>query len=526
MGSRMPSLSRRGPTSHTEHAPAPPRDALAAVVFWLVGVVVGLHLLLFLYYSWRFVLFPYQVDYGEGPILQIALRVAHGQTMYPPMTQGPPYVIASYMPLYYVLSAATLLVTGPSFLGGRLLAFLSAVVIALCCGLYVQRSTGRRFPAFIAGAMVLAMPIMMVWASLMRTDVVALAFSVAGFYLFYRERRIAGVILLALAVLTRWTNVAAIAAAISILVFQRRWKEAAIWAAISGALCVALVLGANALTHGMMMAQLSLHTSSSLGKSWTWQQVWLLLSIAGREWPVYFVLGAIGAVWCAIRPAHRPVAVYFAAAWAVFFTSGRIGSTFNYLMEPLAAGAMAFGILWAEWEQVDPKAAGGRLRALARPAVVACAGVLALQMVYTTLNRRLEHAIEILRPKASGAASAYVVERIREASGPVLCEDVGLNVLAGKEAPLDPFEFTQMAHKRAFDPTPVYDDVRAGKFPLIVLRFDPEKTGPDRDTGDWGAGRWPEGIIEGVRERYQLVQEAEPYLLYVPKREEGRGKGE
>ena len=52
-----------------------------------------------------------------------------------------------------------------------------------------------------------------------------------------------------------------------------------------------------------------------------------------------------------------------------------------------------------------------------------------------------------------------------------------------------------MAHKKAFDPAPVYADVRAGKFPLIVLRFDPEKTGPDVGTGDWGRAGGRTGLF-------------------------------
>ncbi len=173
------------------------------------------------------------------------------------------------------------------------------------------------------------------------------------------------------------------------------------------------------------------------------------------------------------------------------------------------AGAIAFGILWAEWERIEPT--GPKLAALARPAVLALAGMLALQMVYTTAQRGATHTIEILRSQANPRAGEHVVDLIRHAGGPVLCEDVGLNVLAGTEIPLDPFEFTQMAHKKAFDPAPVYADVRAGKFPLIVLRFNPAKMGPDNGHRRWGAGRWPDGIISAVRKNYQLVEKATPY---------------
>ena len=508
---------------HTKPDPtgpaAPRRSPAVTILAAVLGLVVAAQLYVFALHSWRFTTFPFQLDYGEGPILQIALRFAHGESLYPPLNQGYPYVIASYMPLYYLVCGLAAKLTGPSFLGGRLISVLSALVIAVCCGLVVWDSTRRRFPAFLAGGLVLAMPIVMVWASLMRTDMVALALSVAGFWLFQRGRRTAGVVLFALAVMTRWTNVASIAAVLAGLLLQRQWKQALGWGAAQAALILLLVFGANAATHGAMLEQLRVHTSSSLGKSWTWGQVGLLFSVATQEWPIYFVLGAVGALWCAIRRPHRTLALYYAAAWAIFFTSGRIGSTFNYLMEPLLAGAMAVGVMWAELARLDLAKVSARYRPVASAVGLAVlVGMsLALMMQAVDTDLRLSYSISLLRPKADGASSAYVVDRIREAPGPTLCEDVGLQILAGRDVPLDPFEFTQLAHKQTFDPEPVFAEVRAGKFPLIVLRFNPEKTGPDKDTGDWAAGRWPNGIISALRERYVLAEEREPYLLYVPR---------
>lgn len=504
-------------SENTEPA-APTRRPVVTLLAAVLGLVVAAQVALFALHAWRFTTFPFQLDYGEGPILQIALRFAQGESLYPPLNQGYPYVIASYVPLYYVVCGLAAKLTGPSFLGGRLISVLSALALALCCGLVVWDHTKRRFPAFLAGGMVLALPIIMVWSALMRTDMLALALSLAGFWLFQRGRRTTGIVLFALAVMTRWTNVASIAAALAGLLLQRKWKPALLWGAAQAVLILLLVFGANAATHGGMFDQLRLHTSSSLGKSWTWGQVGLLFSVATGEWPVYFVLGALGAIWCAVRPPHRVIASYFALSWAIFFTSGRIGSTFNYLMEPLAVGAIAIGIMWAELAALDLPKVSARYQSLARTVTLATlggmSGALALQMVASDLN--LTYGISLLRSKADGNSSAYVLQRIREAPGPTLCEDVGLQIQAGREVPLDPFEFTQLAHKGAFDPSHVYADVRAGKFPLIVLRFNPEKTGPDKDTGDWAAGRWPDGIISAVRERYVLAEEREPYLLYVP----------
>ena len=110
------------------------------------------------------------------------------------------------------------------------------------------------------------------------------------------------------------------------------------------------------------------------------------------------------------------------------------------------------------------------------------------------------------------------MDRIAAAGGPVLCEDVGLNLLAGEEVPIQPFEFTQMAKAGVLDPTPVYEDARQGRFPLIVLRFNPRDIQGHGSGEDWVCGRWPDGIISAVMKHYRLDdQQVPPYLIYVPK---------
>ena len=240
------------------------------VVTALLGVALVVHILIFFLHAYQAVTFPYQLDYGEGPILQIALRVAQGHEMYPPIAE-PPYVIASYMPLYYLLSALGVKLTGPSFLFGRLLALTGAIAIAVFAALIVWDRTRHRFSAFLAGGLILAMPHFMVWATLMRVDVFALAFAVAGFYFLTRGRRTAGIPLFALGALTRRTTLAGMAAAFLGDANQRgSWRAARAFAA--QVLLILLLLAASVLaTRGGLYHQLYLHTATSVGKAWTWQ---------------------------------------------------------------------------------------------------------------------------------------------------------------------------------------------------------------------------------------------------------------
>jgi len=488
----------------------------------ILGAALVAHTLIFFLHAYQAVTFPYQLDYGEGPILQIALRVAQGHEMYPPIDR-PPYIIASYVPLYYLLSALGVKLTGPSFLFGRLLSLAGAVAIALFAGLIVWDRTRHRFSAFLAGGLILAMPHFMVWGAFMRVDVPALAFAVAGFYLFTRGRRAAGISSFALGALTRRTTLAGMGAAFLDYAKQHGLWRAARAFAVQILLIVLLLAAAVLATRGGLYHQLYLHTATSVGKAWTWEQLRSLLWVPGNPcplklWPAYFAVTGIAAIWSAFHRPSRVLLFFFLLACLVFLTAGRIGSAHNYLLEPTAVGAMLFGVMWAELS---------RRPGLGRVGLMLIAAGLIAQMAWTVQppsdRRQMSHlayTFSILQPRVDPSTSQYIVDRIKHTDGDVLCEDTGLTLLAGKEPPLMPFEFTMMARGGALDPTPVFDRVREGRYPLIVLRFnpfDPREVELHTPGDDWKAGRWPDGIISGVIESYWFEKDVGPYFLFVPK---------
>jgi hypothetical protein len=481
----------------------------------ILGAAMALQVLIFFIHAYQGVTFPYQLDYGEGPILQIALEGARGRSMYPPVDE-PPYIVASYVPVYYALCALGVRLTGPSFLFGRLLSLVGCLSIAVCAGLVVWGQTRHRFASLLAGGLILAMPHFMVWGTFMRVDVLALAFAVGGFCLFLRRRATVGMSSFALGVLTRRTTVAALAAA-----FLHHAREHGMWRAarvfaVQASIIAGLFVAAVLATGGGLYHQLYLHTATSVGEAWTWEQLRSLLWVPGNPcplklWPAYFAVTLVAAVWSAFHRPSRVLLAYFLLACLVFLTGGRIGSAHNYLLEPTAAGAMLFGVMWAELS---------RRPGLGRVGLMLIAGGLAAQMVWTVLPPHLPDTFSILQPRVGPSASRHVIDRIARADGSVLCEDTGLTLLAGREPPLMPFEFTMMVRRGAIDPTPVYERVRRGQYPLIVLRFnplDPREVELHEPGDDWKAGRWPDGIISGVIESYRLDEEAGPYFLFVPK---------
>jgi hypothetical protein len=416
---------------------------------------------------------------------------------------------------------------GVQFWFGRLISVMSVLATALAAALIVWDLTKHRFAAYLAGGCIMAMPHFMVWSTLMRVDAFALGLAAVGFWLFLRGARWAGVGLFAVGAFTRRTTIAAMGAAFLNDARTGGLLRAGKLFAAQIALITALFIGANIATRGGMYEQLSLHTSTSLGKAWTWQQLWSLLWVPGNPcplklWPVYFVITVVAAVWSVFHREGRPLTLWFLLAGLIFLTGGRIGSAHNYLMEPTAIGMMLFGVMYAELSRSHIEERGRRqapaLRTRGEVLLMLLAGALTLQMVWTTLH--LPYTLSILQPRVDPRSSQRVVELVRQTDGPVLVEDTGLTLLAGKEPPLMPFEFTMMAKARALDPEPVYQAVREGRYPLIVLRFnplDPLEIKLHHTGEDWKGGRWPDGIIAGVQERYRLVEEMGPYFVFGPK---------
>jgi hypothetical protein len=74
-----------------------PNLALAICMFFLLYFQFkGVRMLLD--QGWQALNFGYTLDYGEGPLLDQAVRLSNGEGIYPPDISTPPYTIANYPP--------------------------------------------------------------------------------------------------------------------------------------------------------------------------------------------------------------------------------------------------------------------------------------------------------------------------------------------------------------------------------------------------------------------------------------------
>src|SRR5690349_2075685 len=140
----------------------------------------------------RFVLqagLPFALGGVEGITLAAAARVAQGLTPYPPITPQLPSIINDYGPVPYYLGAVCIKLFGLGFIAPRILIAMTAGWCALLIALLVRR-WGGTWPVCAAfGLLYVAAGPGQEWIVQFRVDLIGVAFSLTGLYLFAKSPR-------------------------------------------------------------------------------------------------------------------------------------------------------------------------------------------------------------------------------------------------------------------------------------------------------------------------------------------------
>lgn len=127
--------------------------------------------------------FPMDLEWMEGGQLYHAWRLAHGQPVYGPPSQG--FVPFAYPPLHFVLLAVVGAVAGFGYLPARLLSIgaflLAAGLLAREVFRHAERGPSRYALALLAlGTLAATTPVVRGWYALVRNDSVAVALTVVA----------------------------------------------------------------------------------------------------------------------------------------------------------------------------------------------------------------------------------------------------------------------------------------------------------------------------------------------------------
>lgn len=450
------------------------------VLVVLALVVLGLLALRPFVYTWSVAAsYPYQLDREEGFILNQAVQLKAGATIYPDLKDYP-YTVGNYPPVFPALYAVALGLGGSGIGAGRFLVIVFVVGIVLLMAGIVHQFTKRRDAALLAPLLFLVTYELNYWMPFARVDLPALFFSLLGFFLFCRTGTrwlVASAVAFAMAVYTKQTQLAAPLACAAALAWARRWRDLGLLSGVLVGVGAVAGFALLAATGGEFWRHLVTYNKNEF--DWGgWLKI--LPHIARMSLlPILAVLVLAPAVVATGRREESPpgvgpraLAVYFVLAVLSIVSIGKAGSDMNYLLEAdallalVAAVQVGRGLAWkspARWQAAS---------------LVAAAVLLFAHGVYTTIPAGgpvpgTNSLIFRPRPTAEQRGIAdQLLLIVDSAKGDVLSEDPTFLVLARKPVLYQPFIMTQLAREKKWDQSRFLEDIASQRFSLIITYQD------------------------------------------------------
>jgi len=429
--------------------------------------------------------FPLALDYGEGAVLQMALRITEPDA-YGDIARYP-FLAFPYPPAYLLAVRGIAALGVDLVVAGRVLAISATLAMCSLVGALVHAALGPRCPpgtrllaAVGAGCLLLGSWSLARWMPFARIDTLAIACTLGGLLLALRApgtrwNAHAAALLFTLAVYTRQTTLAAPLAATLVLLLASP-RDAARMVATGLVLSLVLLAGWTLRTEGGFLRHLVAYNIHYY--HWPGLQILLAHLVVQAGAILLALLGGVEAArrlgglrWTAIAAAVRGDAAARVLAgillYAVISTPLALfilkaGSTVNYLLEWMAATALLAGLL-VGWMMPGPAGTDGRA-GTANLTALALAVVLVGQAVSLPDPTHF-----LLRDKAASTRMAEaLIEEVRAAPGPVLSDEMLLLIRAGKEVPWEPAMFEYLYNVGQWDERLVAERIRAGYFAFLV----------------------------------------------------------
>ncbi len=434
---------------------------------------------------------PFQMNFGEGPLLASAARIAQGLSAYPP-SQLPPYVINPYGPLPYYLVAGLVRIFGIGLTIPRLLVLGAAIYSAALTGLLVRRLSNSSIAGMATGALFLTLSTVQHWLPVLRVDMIGLALSLTGLYLFAGKKNVylAAVCFVA-AWFSKFTYVAAPLTCFALILYNREFRKAVGFAVFGLSLSALVFWVLQAASGGWFL----FHTvSASAGHPFHLSDAkhWLALELQAGLLVILMAILSIGASYRLAHGVLRIPLTYFLVTCAVVFSSGKAGGETNYFLEWNAALCLCAGTGYGLLRQMEPGLSKVRT---VLTAIIIC-NVL-VNIAAADIGREL-----FLWPEAvSECRNAY--QYVMQFPGDrILTENLAASLFAGKSAIVaEPFLWTREVVGSGWSAKPVVYEITARRVDLILLDKRVEEQINDVDQT-----RWPRAVMEATQQNYRLTR--------------------
>ncbi len=441
------------------------------------------------------ILSPVQVQQEEAVNLEFGRMIASGQSLYPDIRQGGPYIHCSYPPLFPWLESQFLKSSPNPWLSGRLLAWVGY----LGCGFLMAFAGWKRWGLnpwiFLLPLLLWISPTWAAWGSMVRMDTVLLLINFLAFLISLRntERKkgemkwyfwmVSGG-LNAAALLMKPTALTLTLTVIFWAIWKRRFRDG-LWFLLGAAAPVLVFFGVMQQETGGLYW---LHTIS-----------WAALGFSIERFFYFIFHGFLKeAGWLAVlvlmtlrfKKIPELLKIQLAFSFLSLWTLCRDGSAENYYMEFILYGLFAAGEGWAKNEKKtkDPFwlfYAGG--------------------MIFLTGSIMWFVATGALVPSSGEIKMKESVLPIYQQGEFHLALDNDLPFMAGKPIWYQPSGIVALVQAGAWDPEPLLGDIRNHKFSTIEFYDMPHQY------------LYPPIVEQAVLQNYKVRWKAYGRVWYVPK---------
>ena len=430
------------------------------------GLLFILLLVLFSFFVYRFVKlasYRWSVEYNEGYVFVVSDLLSRGHDIYHPLSE-PPFVVPFYTPIFYLLSALAIKLFGLSFGAGRVISAAAAFATGLIIFFDARRQTSELFPPLIAMLFFFSIPVVYLWAPLMRVDALATAFCIGGLYFVCSTRRFSvmlSCILFILALYTKQNMIWAPFVAFLYLLLNRERKKA-----------IHLFLGM------LVLGSVILLICGAVWGTDFFRHVFLynlnkpygvnLLDQYARILREQFILIALAATWCIVSFRNRRIDVfplYFVVTGISTLGFIKIGASINFFYEFAAACCL----------MIVPAICGFRsyLEKTAKTAFVPLIPLLLLIQGGLLYHRPYENAEFIKTPQThTDSINETIASYLSTKESPSIAFKPEFVLFSGQEVYIDVYFFNRLATQGQWDESNFLQEIDGKLFSAIIVPFD------------------------------------------------------
>ena len=508
-----------------------------SIVTWLMLAALGYLSLLFLIQSASSLAFAFGIDYGEGIVWQQALLM-FTHDAYGPINQFPA-IVFHYTPLYHVV---VLLIEALSHWDilfiGRTVSICSTLLIVILVGLIVARAAPPDIPRryrFLVGAasglLILSITPIYYWSQLMRVDMLALLFTLTGFWFGLKAFQRPAYIYLAAAffmaaVYTKQTEIIAPLALFGLMLFLKpRLALTGLGTCLIGGLMILATLFYQ--TEGQFLKHILLYNINVFDFSRLYIGFLILIIHA------YLIMPAVVAISVGISRASsvlRPLSwkgrrtailsnqalltflailSYFALASPMLILFAKEGAAGNYAIEWFLTVCMLVGVILFDSArvlsdlelQLSPvKIQALHIRAIGIPLLVAL-HVLAFDYFFSTYRLINNNSNQLLELKA-------LSERVQKSPKPVISDEMVVILRGGQRVVWESAIFAQLEKVGLWDQHPFETRIRRKEFAMFITE------GVRGD--ELFDGRYSPAIADAIDAAYPEKQKMAGFTLHLP----------